>query len=84
MLITIPCFSLTSKQTNYHLTNSKNNELKTIKEHKSIFGDKKKKLAEIQNNYKKMLKNKAAINIELVDTKGDKVNIKGICGFDYF
>ncbi|MCQ2792051.1 MAG: C69 family dipeptidase [Bacilli bacterium] len=27
--ISIPCFSLTNKQTNYHLANSKNNELKT-------------------------------------------------------
>lgn len=54
----------------------KNAELQNLLTSKGIFADKKKKLAEILTNYKKMKSTKGSgITIELMDAKGDKVNI---------
>ena len=54
---------------------SMQNELENIANNKSIFIMKRKKIAEILPEFKKKLKMKVNMIIDLVDAKGDKVNI---------
>ena len=56
---------------------SMQNELENIANNKSIFIMKRKKIAEILPEFKKKLKMKVNMIIDLVDAKGDKVNING-------
>ena len=56
---------------------SMNNELENISNNKSIYIMKRKKLAEILPEFKQKAKTKVNMVIDLVDAKGEKVNING-------